>query len=372
MIFDKVDIKDPDINKQLKLKGDTYKASWQYYYECYQYASQVLLTSIKSSDTINPIGRAALFVIRHSLELNIKYNYIRSKVTPPHLHSFLKLFKYEDTPKGFYSDEFKNVISIINKDDDGACYRYILDYDQKYFFPSSTKEEIKNGQVFLHDFINADNDVKDNSKFAHSKLYSDFECKTNRDVIRFHTYLYEPSHLGQLRTQYDLLITTLLNEVVNNQIDINKLYLPILFLIRQSLELGLKGNIHEADKMSDYSAPQWFINSHSIRKVFNLFGGSKGYLKQLDLTKLDDNTLNKVNEKLKILQKLTDTINQLDSNSYYLRYPVNAAGKNHQLSIKHDSLINVLKDYYEIDSFLTFINAALQEAGILIDPPTPF
>ena len=90
--------------------------------------------------------------------------------------------------------------------------------------------------------------------------------------------------LGHIKTQYDQVIEFLVNGILNENFDIDKTYLPLFFLIRHSLEIGLKSNLEQANiELSDYN------DIHSLEKLYNLF---KDYLSKLDLTKMSDITKN--------------------------------------------------------------------------------
>ncbi|MCU4162513.1 hypothetical protein [Carboxylicivirga caseinilyticus] len=154
---------------------------------------------------------------------------------------------------------------------------------------------------------------------------------------------------------------------MENNEDINKLYLPILFLIRQSIELGLKANIYGAQEMSDYTAPNWVSRNHSLKKLFKQFSGERSYFSMLDLSCLDEETMQDISTKSDKLKLLTDKISMLDKDSYYLRYPVNAVGQRRNINFKRDTILEIISAYYDIDSFLTFINQVLLDNGVLVD-----
>jgi hypothetical protein len=300
------------------------------------------------------------------MELVIKNNFSRSNISFLRSHSFEKLYKSE-TPDGFYPKGFKDNVDIIDKDWDGSCYRYITNTKGELFFPKNTKEERACANVLIHEFIQGDNQLISSEQFKIDKIYSDFEYEGNRTKNKFQVYLYESRYIGLLRTQYDLIITGLINDIIKNDADLSKLYLPLLFLMRQGIELGLKSNIYQADEMSKYKMPQKIRKEHSITKLFKSFGGPRGYLKELDLSSLDTEAMKKISKMTSLTGELADTVNTLDKDSYFLRFPVNAAGQKYSLNLREDSLLKIFTNYQEIDSFLTFINQVLLEHGILVD-----
>ena len=65
------------------------------------------------------------------------------------------------------------------------------------------------------------------------------------------------------------------------------------------------------------------------------------------------------------LEKLKDVIHDLDSNSYYYRFPTDRNGNPHNLKINTDILKNILKFREKVDAYLTFAIPVLQEYGYL-------
>lgn len=66
-----------------------------------------------------------------------------------------------------------------------------------------------------------------------------------------------------------------------------------------------------------------------------------------------------------IIAKLKDVIHDLDSNSYYYRFPTDRNGNPHNLKINTDMLKNILKFREKVDAYLTFAIPVLQEYGYL-------
>ena len=77
---------------------------------------------------------------------------------------------------------------------------------------------------------------------------------------------------GPLRTQYDFIISMLVKGILNNSWELHKVYLPLLFLIRHSIELALKLNIERIRKHSVALISNKDIeNEHSLCILYNIF-----------------------------------------------------------------------------------------------------
>ncbi len=147
--------------------------------------------------------------------------------------------------------------------------------------------------------------------------------------------------------------------------DINRIYLPLLFLIRHSLELGLKSNLQQAKKISSDKVPEkQYDKIHSLSKLYNCFGGEDGYLSKLDLTKMSVDTKKQFDKYKSEYEDLNEVVHQLDKNSKYFRYPVDSKGRNHPLNFSKNGLFEILKLYYLTDPFTSFTLDVLNDEGI--------
>ncbi|RZK38631.1 MAG: hypothetical protein EOO90_21735 [Pedobacter sp.] len=93
----------------------------------------------------------------------------------------------------------------------------------------------------------------------------------------------ECAGLGVLRTQFDSTIELLIKGIIEDKFDIHKVYLPLLFLIRHSLELALKFNIDEIQKGSSVISQNNFTWEHSLATLFNCYND---YLSKIDKSRL--------------------------------------------------------------------------------------
>ncbi len=191
----------------------------------------------------------------------------------------------------------------------------------------------------------------------------DYDDKKIKWDLTFH--MGECPNLGCIRTQYDEVIKYLIEGVLSDNYDINRIYLPLLFLIRHSLELGLKSNLQQAKKISSDKVPKkQYDKIHSLSQLYNCFGGEDGYLSKLDLTKMSVETKKQFDAYKSEYEDLNEVVHQLDNNSNYFRYPVDSKGKNHPLYISNNGLFRILKLYYLTDPFTSFTLDVLNDEGI--------
>lgn len=73
------------------------------------------------------------------------------------------------------------------------------------------------------------------------------------------------------RTQFDECIEFLIEAILVYNEEIDKLYIPLLFLIRHSLELALKRNIIEVQKISNLINSKDYSTEHSLATLYNCY-----------------------------------------------------------------------------------------------------
>jgi hypothetical protein len=206
------------------------------------------------------------------------------------------------------------------------------------------------------------NSIKQNEVLDLKSISEKIDFLDKRIIWDLTFHLHECRYLGQLRTQYDSTVEFLLDGIVRNNFSFDLLYLPILFLIRHSLELGLKDNIQEIQSMSNLIKQTTLTNEHSLFKLYKYFDD---FLSQIDINQLDGTSkLQLIDFRVKY-SKLNGTIHDLDSNSLFFRYPVDKKGNKHDLKAEKLNFINVLRLYYFTDPFISFTTAVLVENGVL-------
>ena len=178
------------------------------------------------------------------------------------------------------------------------------------------------------------------------------------------------SHIGrniswwQYYSQYKNIVDELVDGIERN-VPIDTVSLPLLFLVRHSLELGLKANILKLQKINSNVTKVKLkgSKSHSIEMLHNKFIEHLNVLKRE--RQFPSQIQDGVNTYLSKLEPLKDLLHSLDKGSYNFRYPVDTEGiQNFEWSMKVQ-VADIMDLYYEIQSFLIFTETVLNEEGIL-------
>ncbi len=358
MLFRKFDFDNPSAQRYFKFDRKKHTSTWEHYYSCYNYAiKKIFEKGLQRNYAFNCRARSLLFLIRHSFELCLKFHLDLNEITVPNSHVFEELISaFGDTD--VIPEDFKKLIEKIDFDSDGTCFRYYRNEGngEPYF---TLKDRIE-----IADLIKDYNNLPASENFKKGDIAESFDY-SNRKIqwdLTFH--MGECNGLGTIRTQYDDVIEFLIEGVLFENYEINRVYLPLLFLIRHSLELALKVNIHEAKKVSTKVPDKDYGSIHSLAQLYNCFGGENGYLSKLDLTKMSTETKAKYDAYKLQYEELNSVIHTLDSNSMYFRYPVDKKSNAHPLYLSYDGIYEILKLYYLTDPFITFTNAVLEDEGI--------
>lgn len=181
--------------------------------------------------------------------------------------------------------------------------------------------------------------------------------KKLHEEMTFH--LRELSYLGQVRTQYDLCATKLLNRVLDSKSQIDAVFLPLMFCFRHGMELALKSSLlelYKINKMTTESVKQ----THSLEKLFNELDKYLGVAinKILKHDPLYEDTV----EKRKLWNALRAKIQQLDSKSLAFRFPCNKL-----VPIDITLIVQTLELYQKVDAYLTFCVDVLESSGYIVD-----
>jgi len=359
MLLRKFDFTDKQAELKFLFRKSRHITTWEHYYDCYNYSIEKIFNKgFQRNYAFNCRARGLLFLIRHSIELCLKLNLESNRLTIPNSHDFQVLLSAFGDKK-IIPKEFKNLIKKINHNSDGSCYRYYKNAETgKAFFSILDKIEIA-------DFLKSYNEIPTNGTFKKGMICETFKYEDNRKIWDLTFHMGECYNTGQIRTQYDEVIEFLVEGVLFDGYDINKIYLPLLFLVRHSLELALKSNLYAAKRISPTKVPdKKYDEIHSLAQLYNCFGEPNGYLSKLDLTKLSKEAKEQYDSYKEEYESLNKEIHQLDSNSMNFRYPVDKSGNRHSIYIKGDGLYQILKLYYLTDPFITFSLDVLDDEGI--------
>jgi hypothetical protein len=356
MLFEKIDFENKNHTAKFNITKKYDCNTWNDYYDSYNYALRCILEEGYGKNyDLNCKAKCILFLIRHSIELCLKLNLYNKKLSIPNSHVFKDLIAAY--PEGYkFQASLIKILYLIDLDKDGSCYRYAVNKDTNanYF---THKDIIK-----VHEILQLHYSINNTTEFEIGTIFPKTEfSKMKKWDLTFH--LGEASLLGQLRTQYDHCIEVLVVGILEERFDVNELFVPLMFLIRHSLELALKSNIIEVQKFSTLIKSKDYSNEHSLARLFNCY---RDYLTKLDSSKLPQELNEEIEAYLDKYAKLNEVIHQLDNNSQHFRFPTNGKGELHKIQLSKISFIDVLELYYYTDPFLTFSNNVLEVNGILI------
>lgn len=355
MIFEQIDFNLKHNKEKLSLKGLKCPLIWEHYYDCYNFTTaKILEKGLGSNNFFNMKERPLLFVLRHCFELCLKYNLSKYDLNIPNSHKFEEIYT-EFGNTSIVPEIFKDLVKKIDHstDLDGSCYRYFESKSGQPFFEHGKYVEIA-------DLLNEYTNLPSNETFTKGYICEKFD-PNNRVIKSKLTLSMGDCHgLGHIITQYDQVIEFLVDGILNHGFDVNKIYLPLFFLIRHSLEIGLKFNLQQANiQFGEYN------DIHSLERLYNLFGDKKGYLSNLDLGKLSEHTKKQYDEFKKQYENLEKVIKRLDHNSLFFRFPADKNDKNLLLEFKKNDLFDAIRLFYFTDPFITFTIAVLKDEGII-------
>lgn len=333
-----------EINKKgfddikLKLNVSENRINWESYFNQYK---NVLFYLARNQ---NPLGAryiSLLFIFRHTVEL-----FLKKRLTTIELsHSINELFnKTENLPSDFLKQ-----LEILKCEGDGSDFRYYRNKEGKTYF----NNEIINIKAPIEYFL----DICGLNVILTGKHKGHFNIYANYNTI------------GQIATDYDESMCLIIDGIIQKKLSINEVYLPLIFIIRHSIELSLKQNLIVAGQnyLSDNDISN-ILQEHSIAKLFHKFEMIINIALNNMSKKGDENVQNFKKETEEYQQKLNSLqslIQNLDSNSYFYRFPIDRNGNSYNLTLNERKIIELLKLRLEVDAYLTFAIPVLQEYGYL-------
>ncbi|MBE6342150.1 MAG: hypothetical protein E7065_02010 [Lentimicrobiaceae bacterium] len=322
----------------LDLKITNKSIDWNEYYEQYK---NILCFLARNKESLGIRYMSFLFIFRHTVELFIKKQYLITENT----HSLKELFeKTEGLP-----DDLLSQLDVLRCDGDGGDFRYITDKEDNHYFKDDILY-ILNPLKFFLNLVGIDielpNEPKGRYEIHTSGLYA----------------------MGQMATDYDESVYLIIKGIIENEISINDVYMPLFYLIRHSMELSLKQNLLDAgEEYLDQKIIKKIKNEHSICKLFNCFDHIIDIA--LDNISEDDGTYEEFKkETIRLqgeLEKIQKNVHDLDTNSYYYRFPTDRHGNPHNIKINTDVLKYILKVREKVDAYLIFAIPVLQQYGFL-------
>lgn len=283
-----------------------------------------------------------LFVFRHVIELTIKNELKKRGISFNEIHNVreLSLPLEKELPSDFYY-----VFSKLRIDDDGSCFRYIETIDGKHHFNRNDVIEALPILDYYSKWYN-------NKGIIYVVPVYNVDANNKKQRCNFLFRIVECEHLGVMRTQYDTAITTILKSIVENKCTVEEVFMPLMFMLRHSVELGLKDNLKVANLNKG--------REHKLRTLFNTL--NKKVITNC-ICRMPNSCITlkqKTEQYRERIEKLSDSISILDNHAKMFRFPCGGT-----YSFSTDTLIKVYDLYSLSDTFLTFGTDVLAEYGFL-------
>ena len=318
----------------LTISAKQHERTWEYYYKQYHKAFYIFLKIAKQKRyRTNRKCRPFLFIMRHSVELYLKNKIAQTANSKVLLKHNIKDLYREAT---ISDNRFLQAFTCLNCDSEGDCWRYLLGGEVAQ---SSIVDPVEafNACNYYCSVLSQDTSLAHHS--TDKKLLNE---------LTFH--LRECGTLGLIGTQYDWAITDLLSSIKGKEISINDIYLPLLFLLRHSLEIKLKYALEVLSyRLTDKERRK--IMTHSVKTLYEIL-----YLhisKDIDAI-TDVGFKDKTQELCDATEKYKDIISSLDANSFSFRFPIDKGGNKASFIPQPNDVANILSLYWDSDPFLCF------------------
>ena len=193
-----------------------------------------------------------------------------------------------------------------------------------------------------------------------------FKWQNEIEIKNKHKFI---SYLGYNRdwwnyySQYKNAIDELVNGIEKN-IPIDTISLPLLFMIRHSIEIGLKANILKLQEVNP-KVEKIILGgnkSHSNEILYNKF--EEHLISIIDNFQIRATIIKEINEYLEKFKPLKSKLHKLDKGSFNFRYPVDRKGNYNFEWDKKENIAEIVNLYYEIQPFLIFTDRVLYEEGV--------
>ncbi|AOW19387.1 hypothetical protein [Urechidicola croceus] len=185
----------------------------------------------------------------------------------------------------------------------------------------------------------------------------------NKNKHKFNSYLGYNRDWWSYYSQYKNAIDELVNGIENN-IPIDTISLPLLFMIRHSIEIGLKANILKLQKVNPEikEISLGGTKSHSIEILYNKF--EEHLILTIKNSEIRKTIIGEINGYLKKFKPLKNKLHNLDKGSFNFRYPVDTNGNYNFEWDEKENIADIINLYYKIQPFLLFTNRVLYEEGV--------
>lgn len=341
--------------EKINLAKNSNIRTWDNYFCQYNKAFLILLNdSLDCKYSTNRKFMPFMFLLRLLVELWVKHVFQENNgkesdvlYTSHDVNAFIQ----------GQSDECKEVLNALlplEKGTEGACWRYPMDCNGSLYFSKNEKIDLYNACVKYINFINSINIHREDLNI------DVIESKRLHWELQFHSC--DCMTMGQTATQYDFALARIVDAIINGDVSINSIYLPILFLLRHTLELKLKQGIIDLGNIVSENVQKQVRTEHSVKKLYEIFASF------IDgtIAKVSNNKLKTESELFRDLTvKYKEIICELDAKSLTFRYPFDIKGNISNFVPEKDIVVKTLDLYIQTDPFLCFATEVLMREGAL-------
>lgn len=322
---------------------DNFRHEWSSYYEQYKNAFLYLIRDAENKRySTNRISLPFLFLLRHTFELKLKKTIFDNGHRVINTHKLLKLI---DDSSLTYTEEFLNSIKLLDPLYAASFFRYYTnpkdetyaDYIEKSF--GTTQVELLPLCNFLLNHENQELLSVTDKRLIWELTFHLSECMTKEQVA----------------TQYDFLITKLIKGINESELSLENVFLPLLFLIRHSVEVKLKCTLDDIliidEEFFNDDEVTIIKRNHNVLDLFILFERFINH--QITQFSSENEELKEIMESdNRDLSELIRLLTSIDSNSIQTRYPLPLTESS--VDINYQLLKSLYDLYLKTDSYLCF------------------
>lgn len=167
-------------------------------------------------------------------------------------------------------------------------------------------------------------------------------------------------YYGQYKNMIDEIVRG-----IERKTPIDTVSLPLMFLIRHSLELGFKANILKLEHVNTKVAKIKLSGKkyHSLDNLYKKFSEHFNALKKEN--KVAKSITDEIDNYLVKLRTITSVLHNLDEGSFCFRYPVDTMSNSNFEFDKRINVADVVNLYYQISPFLMYTENVLVEEGVI-------
>lgn len=233
------------------------------------------------------------------------------------------------------ADEFRYPEGMRKKENGHVS----IDVFEKFYEPN-----LKNS-FFVKDlfdyYVRFTQQINKSLKVSPAPLLLDFDCSDRKEAFR--VFPNDNLGYGLIQTAYDTIIIELCNAIINSEIRVDDILLPLLFLLHHSLELGCKRDLEISEKTSRGK-------SHELQKLHSKVN------KDYDLSIKEYSRPDEQYSSKKISEYMRSFGKMYRDNPLLLRFPKMKNGEllKDGLSLKDDTVISLLTRFCELSPCLNW------------------